>query len=258
MKVVILAGGYGTRISEESIYRPKPMVEIGGMPMLWHIMKIYSHYGFNDFIICAGYKQHVIKEWFADYFLHTSDVTFDFTVGNKIEVHNRFSEPWKVTVIDTGLDTMTGGRVGRIKKYVGDETFMLTYGDGLSNINIKRLLEFHQAHGKIATISAVTMEQRFGILGIDQDKTIYSFREKAAYDAARINGGYMVLNKEVFDYIAGDETVFEEDTLVRLSEIGQLKAYIHNGFWKPMDSKREHDSLEKMWSEGNAPWKVWD
>ncbi len=258
MKVVILAGGYGTRISEESMYRPKPMVEIGGMPILWHIMKIYSHYGFNDFIICAGYKQHVIKEWFADYFLHTSDITFDFTEGNKIEVHNRFSEPWRVTVIDTGLDTMTGGRVGRIKKYVDGQTFMLTYGDGVSDINISELLKFHQAHGKIATISAVTMEQRFGVLGIDKERTIYSFREKAAYDAARINGGFMVLNNDVFDYIDGDDTVFEEDTLARLAEKGELKAYMHNGFWKPMDSKKERDSLEKMWGEGKAPWKVWN
>ncbi len=258
MKVVILAGGYGTRISEESMYRPKPMVEIGGMPILWHIMKIYSHYGFNDFIICAGYKQHVIKEWFADYFLHTSDITFDFTEGNKIEVHNRFSEPWRVTVIDTGLDTMTGGRVGRIKKYVDGETFMLTYGDGVSDIDVSELLKFHQAHGKIATISAVTMEQRFGVLGIDKERTIYSFREKAAYDAARINGGFMVLNNDVFDYIDGDDTVFEEDTLARLAEKGELKAYMHNGFWKPMDSKKERDSLEKMWDEGKAPWKVWN
>ncbi len=258
MKVVILAGGYGTRISEESIYRPKPMVEIGGMPILWHIMKTYSAYGFNDFIICAGYKQHVIKEWFADYFLHTSDVTFDFTEDNKIEVHNRKAEPWKVTVIDTGLDTMTGGRVKRIKKYVGDEPFMLTYGDGVCDIDIAKLVSFHQKHGKIATISAVTMEQRFGILGIDNESSIYSFREKTAYDAARINGGYMVLNPEVFNYIEDDTTVFEEDTLPALSEIGQLKAYIHNGFWKPMDSKKEKDSLEAMWKKGNAPWKVWE
>ncbi len=258
MKAVILAGGFGTRISEESIFRPKPMVEIGGMPILWHIMKIYSHYGFNEFIICAGYKQHVIKEWFADYFLHTSDVTFDFTQGNKVVVHNRFSEPWKVTIIDTGLNTMTGGRVKRIQKYIEDETFLLTYGDGLSDIDIGKLVSFHKAHGKIATISAVTMEQRFGMLGIDETGSIYSFREKAAYDAARINGGYMVLNREVFDYIDGDETVFEEDTMPRLAEAGELKAYIHNGFWKPMDSKKEMDSLEAMWESGHAPWKVWD
>jgi glucose-1-phosphate cytidylyltransferase len=257
MKVVILAGGFGTRISEESIFRPKPMVEIGGMPILWHIMKIYSHYGFNEFIICAGYKQHVIKEWFADYFLHTSDVTFDFSKGNQIEVHNRFSEPWKVTVIDTGLNTMTGGRVKRVQKFIGDEPFLLTYGDGLCDINISKLVDFHLSHGKIATISAVTMEQRFGILGIDSENSIYSFREKAAYDAARINGGYMVLNKEVFDYIDGDSTIFEEDTMPRLSNDGQLKAYIHNGFWKPMDSKKERDALENMWSTGAAPWKVW-
>lgn len=258
MKVVILAGGYGTRISEESIFRPKPMVEIGSMPILWHIMKTYSYYGFNDFVICAGYKQHVIKEWFADYFLHTSDVTFDFTEGNEVVVHNRKAEPWKVTVIDTGLDTMTGGRVKRIQKYIGDEPFMLTYGDGLCDIDINKLVEFHKSHGAIATISAVTMEQRFGILGIDDKNSIYSFREKTAYDAARINGGYMVLNPEVFNYIAGDDTVLEEETLPELSRLGQLKAYIHNGFWKPMDSKKEKDSLEKMWNKGNAPWKVWE
>ncbi len=257
MKVVILAGGFGTRISEESIFRPKPMVEIGGMPILWHIMKTYSHYGFNDFIICAGYKQHVIKEWFADYFLHTSDVTFDFTEDDKVIVHNRHAEPWKVTVIDTGLNTMTGGRVKRIKKYVGDEPFMLTYGDGLCDIDINELVAFHKKHGKIATISAVTMEQRFGILGIDEECSIYSFREKAAYDAARINGGYMVMNPQVFDYIENDKTVLEEYTLSKLSEEGELKAYIHNGFWKPMDSKREHEALEAMWSTGNAPWKKW-
>lgn len=257
MKVVILAGGYGTRISEESIFRPKPMVEIGGMPILWHIMKTYSHYGYNDFIICAGYKQHVIKEWFADYFLHTSDVTFDFTNGSEVEVHNRHAEPWRVTIIDTGLDTMTGGRVKRIQKYVGNEPFMLTYGDGLCDIDINKLVSFHKSHGAAATISAVTMEQRFGILGIDSENSIYSFREKTAYDAARINGGYMVLNSEVFNYIEGDKTVFEEHTLPALAEKGQLKAYIHNGFWKPMDSKKEKDSLEAMWNTGNAPWKIW-
>ncbi|MGM9551235.1 MAG: glucose-1-phosphate cytidylyltransferase [Clostridia bacterium] len=258
MKVVILAGGYGTRISEESVFRPKPMVEIGGMPILWHIMKTYSHYGFNDFVICAGYKQHVIKEWFADYFLHTSDVTFDFTEGNKVVVHNRKAEPWKVTVIDTGLDTKTGGRVKRIKDYVKDETFMLTYGDGVCDIDISKLLDFHKSHGCIATISAVTMEQRFGILGIDNDNSIYSFREKTAYEAARINGGYMVLSPGVFDYITDDNSIFEEETLPALSSAGQLKAYIHNGFWKPMDSKKEHDALENMWNSGKAPWKVWE
>ncbi|MCQ5128029.1 glucose-1-phosphate cytidylyltransferase [Butyricicoccus faecihominis] len=258
MKAVILAGGFGTRISEESQLKPKPMLEIGGMPLLWHIMKEYSHYGFNEFIICAGYKQHIIKEWFADYFLHTSDITFDFTQGDNIIVHDQHSEPWKVTVVDTGLNTMTGGRVKRIQRYVGDEPFMLTYGDGVSNVDICALAAFHKAHGKLATLTSVNVDQRFGVLDIEEDNTIRSFREKSTLDGARINAGYMVLEPQIFDYIEGDATVFEKQPLERLAAAGQLKAYFHPGFWQCMDTKREMDKLEELWDSGNAPWKVWE
>ena len=257
MKVVLLAGGYGTRISEESQFKPKPMIEIGGMPILWHIMKEYSFYGFNEFIICAGYKQHVIKEWFADYFLHTSDITFDFTRGNKIIVHNQHSEPWKVTVVDTGLDTMTGGRIKRIQPYVGEEPFMMTYGDGVCDVNIEELVRFHESHGKIATLTAVMMEQQKGVLDIGGDNAVHAFREKNAGDGAPINAGYMVLNPEVFDLLEGDSTVFERKPLEKLAESGELMSYMHHGFWQCMDTKREMDMLEKLWATGNAPWKVW-
>ena len=259
MKVVILAGGFGTRISEESHLKPKPMIDIGGKPILWHIMKEYSYYGFNDFIICAGYKQHVIKEWFADYYLHNSDVTFDFSDGGKMQVHNNVSEPWKVTIIDTGLNTMTGGRVKRIRKYVGNEPFMLTYGDGVSDINIKELLQFHQSHGKIATLTAVFVGQRFGVLDIDdQDNTVHTFREKVDTDGSRVNAGYMVLQPEIFQYIDGDSTIFEQEPLRRLAADGQLKAYKYNGFWKCMDTQREKEQLEEMIEKGEAPWMVWN
>lgn len=259
MKVVLLAGGFGTRISEESHLRPKPMVEIGGMPILWHIMKEYSHYGFNEFIICCGYKQHVIKEYFADYFLHTSDITYDFTEGkNEMIVHTTNSEAWKVTCVDTGLNTMTGGRIKRIKEYVGNETFMLTYGDGVSDVNIAELVEFHKSHGKLATMTAVNMGQQFGVLDIRHDENlITAFREKQKTDGSWINGGYMVLEPEIFDYIEGDETVFEQKPLMTLAEEGQIMAFKHEGFWKCMDTKRDHDQLEKMWSSGEAEWKVW-
>lgn len=257
MKVVILAGGYGTRISEESYLKPKPMIEIGGKPILWHIMKEYSHYGFNEFIICCGYKQHVIKEWFADYYLHNSDVTFDFTADNKMTVHNNVTEPWKVTLVDTGLDTMTGGRVKRIEKYVGDETFMLTYGDGVSDVNIAELLAYHREHGKVATLTAVRLEQRFGVLDINDDSRITSFREKSVIDGSRINAGYMVLEPEIFKYIDGDATVFEKEPLERVAEQGGLMAYKHDGFWQCMDTKREKEKLEALWESGKAPWKVW-
>jgi glucose-1-phosphate cytidylyltransferase len=258
MKVVILAGGYGTRISEESHLKPKPMVEIGEKPILWHIMKGYSAYGYNDFIICCGYKQHVIKEWFADYYLYNSDVTFDFTNDNRMTVHNNVAEPWKVTLVDTGLDTMTGGRIKRIRKYVGDERFMLTYGDAVSDIDINRLLAFHEGHGKLVTITAISVNERFGVLDIDDNDTILTFREKSDEDRSRISGGFMVLEPGVFDHIDGDGTVFEKDTLKRLSEKGQLKAYRHEGFWQCMDTKREKDYLEKLWESGNAPWKLWE
>ena len=216
MKVVLLAGGLGTRISEESQYKPKPMIEIGGKPILWHIMKEYSHYGFNEFIVCAGYKQHVIKEWFADYFLHNSDITFDYTNGDRnVIVHDQHLDKWKVTVVDTGLNTMTGGRIKRIQKYVGNEPFMMTYGDGVCDVDISKLLEFHKEHGKIATLTAVLQEQEKGVLDIDSDNTVRAFREKNMCDGAPINAGYMVLNPEIFDYIDGDDTVFEKEPLVK-------------------------------------------
>lgn len=257
MKVVLLAGGFGTRFSEESEFKPKPMIEIGGMPILWHIMKEYSHYGFYEFIICAGYKQHVIKEWFADYFLHTSDITFDFTEGNKMIVHNQHAEPWKVTVVDTGLNTMTGGRIGRVKSYIGDEPFMMTYGDGVCDVDMNKLLTFHKEHGKTATLTAVRMEQQKGILNIGGDNAVHSFREKSTIDGAPINAGYMVLNPSVFDYIHDDQCVFERDVLPAIAQQGELMSYIHKGFWQCMDTKREKDILEQMWNQGKAPWKVW-
>ena len=258
VKVVILAGGFGTRISEESQFKPKPMIEIGGMPILWHIMKGYAHYGFNEFIVCAGYKQHVIKEWFADYFLHTSDITFDFTQGNKMIVHNRHTEPWKVTVVDTGLNTMTGGRIKRVQPYIGEEPFMMTYGDGVCDVDIGGLVKFHQSHGKIATLTAVMLEQQKGVLDIGGDNAVHAFREKSAGDGAPINAGFMVLQPEIFDYIEGDSTVFERKPLERLAAQGELMSYLHRGFWQCMDTKREMDMLENLWQSGHAPWKVWE
>lgn len=257
MKVVLLAGGFGTRISEESRFKPKPMIEIGGMPILWHIMKEYAHFGFNEFIICAGYKQHVIKEYFADYFLHTSDITFDFTKGNEVVVHSRHAEPWKVTVVDTGLNTMTGGRIKRIVPYVNDETFMLTYGDGVCDVPIDQLLTFHKKQGKICTMTAVKPEGRFGILDLEGD-TIKSFREKSKNDVGYINGGYMVLEPAIFDYIEGDDTTFEREPLETIAEEGQLVAFKHNGFWQCMDTMRDREKLETLWANHQAPWKVWD
>lgn len=257
MKVVILAGGFGTRISEESHLKPKPMIEIGEKPILWHIMKLYSHYGFNEFIICLGYKSHIIKEFFADYYLHTSDVTFDLE-KNEMHIHNNYSEPWKVTLVDTGLNTMTGGRIKRIKNYLPEnEPFMLTYGDGVSDINLKELLEFHKSHGKLATLTAINLVGRFGVLGIsNDDETIEKFAEKTKEDGGWINGGFMVLEPKVLDYIDGDETMFEEEPLENLAKDGELKAYKHHGFWKCMDTKRDHDALEEMW-EDDAPWSIW-
>lgn len=258
IKVVLLAGGFGTRISEESEKKPKPMIEIGGMPILWHIMKEYSYYGFNEFIICAGYKQHIIKEWFADYFLYTSDVTFDFTQGNKAIIHNQRTEPWKVTVVDTGLGTMTGGRIKRIQPYVGNERFMLTYGDGVCDVNIKDLLDFHIAHGKKGTLTSVKQKQQKGILEIGGDNAVRTFREKAAIDGAPINAGYMVLEPDVFNYIKGDDTVFEREPLERLASDGELMSYQHNGFWQCMDTMREKQILDRLLQTGEAPWKVWE
>ena len=259
MKVVLLAGGFGTRISEESQFKPKPMIEIGGKPILWHIMKEYAHYGYNEFIICAGYKQHVIKEWFADYFLHNSDVTFDFTDGrNEMTIHSQHCEPWKVTVVDTGLNTMTGGRIKRIAPYVGNEPFMLTYGDAVCDVNIADLVAYHKAHGKLATLTAVMLEQEKGVLDISGDNAVKAFREKNMADGAPINAGYMVLHPKVFDYIEGDATVFERGPLERLVSEGELMSYMHRGFWQCMDNKREMDKLEKLLKNGTAPWKKWE
>ncbi len=258
MKVVLLAGGFGTRISEESQNRPKPMIEIGGMPILWHIMKLYSHYGFNEFIICCGYKAYAIKEYFANYFLHHSDVTFDFTSGkNEISIHNNATEPWKVTLVDTGLHTMTGGRVRRIRDYVGNEPFMLTYGDGVSDVDISDLLRAHQASGKLATLTAYQPNNRFGVLDIDQDDSIRDFREKTQADGDWINAGFMVLEPAVFDYISGDSTVLEREPLEQIARSGRLNAYKHEGFWQCMDTLRDKQLLEKLWAENAAPWKVW-
>ncbi len=258
MKVVILAGGFGTRISEESHLKPKPMIEIGGKPILWHIMKEYSYYGFYDFIICCGYKQHIIKEWFSDYYLYNSDVTFDFSNDNRMTIHNNVAEPWRVTLVDTGLNTMTGGRIKRVQKYIGNEPFMLTYGDGVSSVDIHRLLEFHQLHGKIATITAVNISQRFGILDIKEDQFINSFREKSDQDGSMINAGYMVLQPDIFEFINGDMTVFEKEPLEHVAQMGSLKAYCHKGFWKCMDTQRDRQQLETMWENGQAPWKMWN
>lgn len=256
MKVVILAGGFGTRLSEETDIKPKPMVEIGGKPILWHIMKIYFSYGFNDFIICLGYKGYIIKEFFANYFLHTSDVTIDLK-DNKIEVHSVKAEPWKVTLVDTGLNTMTGGRIKRIKPFVENQTFMLTYGDGVGNIDIKKLLEFHKSHGKYATLTAVQPSGRFGALHLEGDK-VKEFEEKPKGDGAWVNGGFFVLEPQIFDYIEGDETIWEKEPLENLAKDGQLMAYKHTGFWKPMDTLRDKRELELLWQSGNPPWKIWE
>lgn len=258
MKVVILAGGYGTRISEESHLKPKPMIEIGGKPILWHIMKTYSFYGFNEFIICCGYKQHIIKEYFANYYLHNCDLSFDFRMGNKMMIHANVAEPWKVTIVDTGLDTCTGGRVKRIEQYIGNESFMLTYGDGVSDIAIDRLYQFHKSHHKIATLTAVTLGQRFGVLDIKENNKISAFREKSISDNGRVNGGYMVFEPEIFQYIDGDHIMLEQEPLETIARLDQLRAYKHDGFWQCMDTKREKEKLEKLWEMGNAPWKVWN
>ncbi|HAE24667.1 MAG: glucose-1-phosphate cytidylyltransferase [Bacteroidaceae bacterium] len=258
MKVVLLAGGFGTRISEESAFMPKPMIKIGGMPILWHIMKEYSFYGHNEFIICAGYKQEYIKEWFANYFLHNSDVSFDFRQGrNEMTVHHSHLEPWKVTVVDTGYNTMTGGRIKRVQEYVGKETFMMTYGDGVCDVDINKLVAFHQSHGKIATLTAVKMAQEKGVLNIGGDNAVKSFREKNINDGTPINAGYMVLEPAIFDYLKDDDTVFEKQPLVELAEKGELMSYIHTGYWQCMDNIREKNMLEKLLAEGNAPWKKW-
>lgn len=258
MKVVLLAGGFGTRISEESQFKPKPMIEIGGMPILWHIMKEYAYYGHNEFIICAGYRQEYIKEWFANYFLNNSDVTFDFRNGtNEMTIHESQLEPWRVTIVNTGYNTMTGGRIKRIQKYVGNESFLMTYGDGVCDVDINKLIEFHQRHGKIATLTSVKMKQEKGVLDIEGG-AVKSFREKNLSDGAPINAGYMVLQPEIFNFIDGDDTIFEREPLEALVKQGQLMSYVHEGFWQCMDNARERDILEKLLHAGKAPWKKWD
>lgn len=258
MKVIILAGGLGTRISEESHLKPKPMIEIGGMPIMWHIMKLYSSYGFNDFIICAGYKQYVIKEYFNNYFLHKSDITYDFSSGhNEMIVHNNSLEPWKVTVVDTGINTMTGGRIKRVKKYIDNETFMVTYGDGVSNVNIRELLQFHEEHGKLMTLTGVQPEGRFGIMEFTDETQVKEFREKSQEDSGWINGGFLVCNPKVLDYIKDDSTMLEREPMEQLAREGQLMCYKHYGFWQCMDTLRDKQKLEALWETDNVPWKTW-
>lgn len=255
MKVVILAGGLGTRLNEETVVRPKPMVEIGGKPILWHIMKIYSHYGFHDFIVCLGFKGYMIKEYFSNYFLHMSDVTFDMTT-NSMEVHQKNVEPWRVTLVDTGAHSMTGGRVKRVAPYI-DDTFMLTYGDGVANVNIAELVAFHRRHGKSATVTSTQPSGRFGALNMNQRSEVLAFQEKPAGDGSWINGGFFVLDRSVLDRITDDSTVFEKEPLEGLAGDGQLMAYKHSGFWQPMDTLRDKQQLEELWTSGRAPWKTW-
>lgn len=256
MKVVILAGGFGTRISEESQFIPKPMVRIGGMPILWHIMKSYLHYGFNEFVICAGYKQQVIKEWFSNYFIYTSDVTFDFSSADSVTIHKNKSEQWKVTVIDTGLNTLTGGRIKAVAPYLGDETFLMTYGDGVADVDIRKLVEFHKSVGKLATLTAVQPGSRFGVLNLENN-LVTSFREKNDRDSDWINAGFMVLEPKILDYITGDY-MFEGKPLEDLVRDRQLACFKHNGFWQCMDTMRDKEKLESLWNAGKAPWKVWN
>jgi len=256
MKAIILAGGLGTRLSEETVLKPKPMVEIGGKPILWHIMKIYSHHGFNEFIVCCGYKGHVIKEYFADFFLHHSDITFDLA-NNKMDVHDTAVENWKITLVDTGKDSMTGGRIKRIQKYVGNQPFMLTYGDGVSNIDIKKLVEFHKSNKKFVTVTAVQPESRFGVLDINSKHEVKSFMEKPKGESGWINGGFFVCEPNVFDFIEGDATTWEREPLEHIAKQNQLAAFKHEGFWKPMDSLKDKNDLNKFWDTNTAEWKIW-
>ena len=257
MKVVILAGGFGTRISEESHLKPKPMIEIGERPILWHIMKTYSFYGFNEFIICLGYKAYVVKEYFAHYFLHESDITFDFCNDSRQEVHCHHAEPWKVTLVNTGINTMTGGRIKRIQEYIGNQPFMLTYGDGVGDVNIKQLVECHRRHGKLATITAVQISGRFGALELSDNNDVLGFQEKPKGDGSWINGGFFVLQPEIFNYIENDTTIFERYPVEKLSHDNQLYAYKHYGFWQSMDTMRDKEKLEELWQKNEAPWKNW-
>jgi glucose-1-phosphate cytidylyltransferase len=256
MKVIILAGGLGTRLSEETVLKPKPMVEIGGMPILWHIMKIYSFYGYNDFIICLGYKGYVIKEYFANYFLHQSNITIDLK-KNTTTVHDNHAEPWSVSLVDTGLDTMTGGRIKRVQSYIGDEPFMLTYGDGVGNIDIKRLMEFHQANNKYCTVTAVQPSGRFGALNLTENDAVSSFEEKPGGDGAWINGGFFVCEPQVFDYIDNDSAIWERSPMENIAKDNQMSAFRHTGFWRPMDTLRDKLELEKAWEANEARWKIW-
>ncbi|WP_312513290.1 glucose-1-phosphate cytidylyltransferase [Stutzerimonas nitrititolerans] len=255
MKAVILAGGLGTRISEESHLKPKPMIEIGGKPIIWHIMKIYSHFGINDFVICLGYKGYVIKEYFANYFLHMSDVTFDMA-ENRMHIHNRHAEPWRVTLVDTGENTATGGRLKRVRDYLGDETFCLTYGDGVANIDIAKLIDFHHNHRKLATVTAVQPPGRFGALDVE-GQCVRGFQEKPLGDGGWINGGFFVLEPGVFDYIGGDGNIWEQEPMRRLADDGQMMTHLHHGFWQPMDTLRDRNLLEDHWNNGQAEWKLW-
>jgi glucose-1-phosphate cytidylyltransferase len=256
MKVVILAGGLGTRLSEETGIRPKPMVEIGGMPILWHIMKIYSNYGYNDFVICLGYKGYIIKEFFANYFLHSSDVTIDLE-NNQLLTHNTKVEPWKITLIDTGKDTLTGGRIKRVQQHIGKEAFLLTYGDGLSNINIKDLIEFHKNNRKLVTVSAVQPSGRFGALNINDENEVTEFLEKPKGDGAWINGGFFVCEPEIFDFIEGDHITWEKEPMEQIAAKNQMCAFKHTGFWKPMDTLRDKQELEELWQSSKPNWKIW-
>ncbi|PQJ21108.1 glucose-1-phosphate cytidylyltransferase [Tenacibaculum sp. SG-28] len=258
MKVLLLAGGFGTRLSEDTVNKPKPMVEIGGKPILWHIMKIYSQHGFNDFVILLGYKGYIIKEYFANYFLHQSDVTIDLK-DNSMEIHNNSSEPWKVTLLDTGYNSMTGGRIKRAQDFIGNNPFMLTYGDGVSNINIKKLVEFHKSHNGKITMTSAQPDGRFGALSINKDNKVLEFKEKPKGDGSWINAGFFVCEPEVFDYITeGDSTVFEQSPLKTLASDGKLFTYKHHGFWMPMDTLRDKNRLNKMWSDNQADWKIWN
>lgn len=256
MKVVILAGGLGTRLSEETVLKPKPMVEIGGMPILWHIMKIYSKHGFNDFIVCLGYKGFVVKEYFANYFLHKSDVTIDLK-SNSVEVHDTQAEPWKITLVDTGDNSMTGGRIKRIQKHIGNETFMLTYGDGVADIDINELVNFHRSNNKYCTVTAVQPSGRFGLLNINEKNQVNSFFEKPKGDGSWINGGFFVCEPQVFDFIEGDDTIWEKSPMEKIATEGQMCAFKHSTFWRPMDTLKDKMDLNEMWNENKAPWKIW-
>jgi glucose-1-phosphate cytidylyltransferase len=258
VKVVILAGGYGTRISEESYLKPKPLIEIGDAPIIWHIMKIYFTYGFNEFVVCLGYKGNMIKDYFLNYILNKSDITVDFKDGNQHVIQQSSTEPWKITLANTGIGTMTGGRIKKVQKYIGNEPFMLTYGDGVANVDIKKLVQFHKEHGKIATLTSVQPSGRFGALSLSTDQRVESFQEKVKGDGAWINGGFFVLQPEIFNYINGDYTILEKEPLENLANEGQLMAYKHDGFWHPMDTLRDKKHLEELWMTENPPWKVWN